>query len=127
MDRIHIEGKDHTPTIDLDPRKALLSFQGESFPENPFAVFKPVIEWIRQYFAQVGPETETILDIRLRYLNSSSTKIFMMIFDLCADAVARGNQVKIRWKYEKDNDLVKELGEDLGCDLVVPFEILEEE
>ena len=116
MDRLTINGKNHTPEIDLDPEAGFLSIQGESFPENPFKFYRPVLEWLERYFTLADHQGETVLQVRLTYLNTSSTKVFMMILDTCGQALARGRKVSVHWQYRKDDELVKEMGEDLGFD-----------
>ncbi len=127
MERMTIAAKNLTPFIDLDPEKALLVFQGESYPENVLSFYRPVLDWIRAYFDEVDNSRETHLQVSLRYMNTSSTKIFMMIFDLCQDAVAQGRRVAIEWRHHKEDDLIREMGEDLSDGLTVPFHFVAEE
>lgn len=125
MDKLTIAPKDLTPFIELDPDKGLLVFQGESYPENVLAFYRPVLDWIKAYFESPGPETH--VHVSLRYMNTSSTKIFMMIFDLCQDAVENGRLVTIHWKHHTEDDLIREMGEDLSDGLKVPFLFVAEE
>lgn len=126
MDKLTIAPKNLTPYIDLDPDKGLLVFQGESYPENVLAFYRPVLDWIKAYFEH-RPDQETQVQVSLRYMNTSSTKIFMMIFDLCQEAVERGRRVSILWKHHKEDDLIREMGEDLSDGLKVPFHFVAEE
>jgi len=125
MDKLTIAPKSLTPFIDLDPDKGLLVFQGESYPENVLAFYRPVLDWVRRYFESPSPETQ--LHVSLRYMNTSSTKVFMMIFDLCQDAVGRGHRVSILWKHHREDDLIREMGEDLSDGLNVPFHFVAED
>lgn len=126
MDKLTIAPKNLTPFIDLDPARGLLVFQGESYPENVLAFYRPVLDWIRAYFDQPSDQ-EILVQVSLRYMNTSSTKIFMMIFDLCQEAVERGRRVSIQWKHHKEDDLIREMGEDLSDGLKVPFHFVAEE
>ena len=127
MEKLTIAAKNLTPFIDLDPDKAILVFQGESYPENVLAFYRPVLDWIKTYFDEVDPAMETQVQVSLRYMNTSSTKIFMMIFDLCQDAVAKGRKVDIQWRHHREDDLIREMGEDLSDGLMVPFHFVAEE
>lgn len=127
MDKMTIAAKNLTPFIDLDSEKGLMVFQGESYPENVLAFYRPVLDWIRAYFEGPESQKETLLQVSLRYMNTSSTKIFMMIFDLCQDALAQGRSVTIQWRHHKEDDLIREMGEDLSDGLKVPFVFIAEE
>jgi len=125
MDKLTIAPKNLTPFIDLDPDKGLLVFQGESYPENVLAFYRPILDWVRKYFEHPSPETQ--VHVSLRYMNTSSTKVFMMIFDLCQDAVDQGHRVSIFWKHHREDDLIREMGEDLSDGLNVPFHFVAED
>jgi hypothetical protein len=128
MDKLTIAAKNLTPFIELDPDKGLLVFQGESYPENVLAFYRPVLDWIKDYFEVASDrQTRVQVQVSLRYMNTSSTKIFMMIFDLCQEAVARGQDVVIQWRHHKEDDLIREMGEDLSDGLKVPFQFIADE
>jgi hypothetical protein len=127
MERITIAAKNLTPHIDLNPQDGLLSFTGESYPENALSFYRPVIDWIRDYFDQAAAGARTTVRISLRYMNTSSTKIFMTLFDLCQDAVGHGKPVEIEWLYRHDDELMRDMGEDLRFELRVPFRFVEVE
>ena len=127
MEKLTIAAKNLTPFVDLDPDKAVLTFQGESYPENVLSFYRPVLDWIKAYFDGADTSKETVVKVSLRYMNTSSTKIFMMIFDLCQEALVRGRPVAIQWRHHREDDLIREMGEDLSDGLKVPFHFVAEE
>lgn len=114
MQSLTIEKTDYTPQIVLDPDNQKFQFIGQSFPENTFAFYKPVIEWLKEYFKV--PRQCTI-DMDLKYLNSSSLKSFFDIFEVLDRSVAtQGSKIKIRWIYDEENDIALETGENMNED-----------
>lgn len=127
MERLTIERRNVTPLVDLDPETGLLRFQGESYPENVLAFYRPVLDWLRRYLKEGPGARMTILQVSLRYMNTSSTKIFLMILDLCQEAFDSGRQIKVQWRHHPEDAMIREMGEDLQDGLDLPFEFLPEE
>jgi len=64
------------------------------------------------------------LELRLLYLNTSSIKAMMDIFDLLEAAFQDGRQVAVNWYYDVRNERVVELAEEFKEDCTFPFSIL---
>ena len=79
MENLLIEKGKSSPYIFFDATGGVLTFQGESFPENAAAFYDPVIKWINEYFSSCA-EIETTLEFEIVYFNSSTSKIFMSLF-----------------------------------------------
>jgi hypothetical protein len=127
LERLTIAAKTLTPFIDLNPEARTFLFQGESYPENVLSFYRPVLDWVRGYFDGLTRGTPTHVQVSLRYMNTSSTKIFMMLFDLCQDAHRSGRPVTITWLHHREDELIREMGEDLSEGLEVPFRFQAEE
>ena len=56
-------------------------------------------------------------DFELIYFNSSSAKAIMTLMDKLEDAASAGANIDIHWRYDVEDDNMKELGEELGEDL----------
>ena len=105
----------------------VLRTDGKPASENSFSHQKHR-DKKKDYFEVASDrQTRVQVQVSLRYMNTSSTKIFMMIFDLCQDAVAKGRDVVIQWRHHKEDDLIREMGEDLSDGLKVPFQFVAEE
>ncbi|HCL56042.1 MAG TPA: hypothetical protein DHW82_03420 [Spirochaetia bacterium] len=97
-----------------------LSIEGESYPENSFAFYKPLLEW----FASEFPQWDKFeLHLRINYMNSSSVKCLLDILNILEKAHQSGKTIKVIWFYEKDNNRSFELAEEFQEDLELPFEI----
>lgn len=121
MNALHIEGSQSTPNIVADWEQGRLTMQGDSYPENSFEFFGPVIDWIERYLKESA--APFYLELRLIYMNTSSVKAMMDIFDLLEEAHGRGRQVSVNWYYDPRNERVVDLADEFREDCSFPFMI----
>jgi len=95
--------------------------KGDSYPENAFDLFQPVLQWMEAQLASAGTLT---MDLELVYLNTSSVRIMMDLFDTLEEAHKDGRKVIVNWYYDARNERVAELAEEFKEDLTLPFHIL---
>ncbi|MFN3581468.1 MAG: biofilm regulation phosphoprotein SiaC [Pseudomonas sp.] len=122
MTDISVPGTQSTPEIRSDWDQGLLHMQGDSYPENSYELFGQVIEWLESYLQSA--EQPLTLELHLLYLNTSSIKAMMDIFDLLEAAHNEDKQVSVNWHYDKRNERVAELAEEFKEDCTFPFAIL---
>jgi SiaC family regulatory phosphoprotein len=120
MNDINIIGTQSTPNIQTNWQDGWLEMSGDSYPENSYEVFAPVLAWIEAFLEQKRPFS---LKLRLLYLNTSSIKIMMEIFDALQAAFDDSQQVSVEWLYENGNQRVAELAEEFKEDCSFPFAI----
>lgn len=121
MKDFKIEGTQSIPDIFGDWAQGVLKISGDSYPENSFELFEPLLQWVERYLDQDG--SELTLQLNLLYLNTSSVKIMMDIFDLLEVAHTQGKKVNVIWSYDEENERVAELAEDFKEDCTFPFDI----
>ena len=109
METLRIEATKYTPKIILDINGAI-SFVGKSYPENSYEFYSPVLSWIKKYF-EGSCSNETIIDLNITYLNSTSSKVFFSIFTLF-DEFKENNKIKINWICDSENESAEEFGND---------------
>ncbi len=123
MNTLAIEATTQTPKIILDPQKRQFYFGGRSLPEDSSAFYKPVFEWIDQYFET--PKETTNVKFELDYFNTSSAKTLYSIL-LRLEKVHRSNSpVNIEWFYDYDDEDMYELGEEYQSLFKVPIVLIE--
>lgn len=115
MENLVIEKSNYIPHIHFDAASGILFIEGKSYPENTFEVYKPVNEWLKEYFNTTSNE-KTVVNLELTYLNSSSLKAFFDMFDIFESAHEKGKGIEINWVYESDDDIIEETGEDFRDD-----------
>ena len=81
MDSIRVEGSRDNPTIICDANKGLIELKGISIGEDPLMeIYKPILDWVEQY--QKNYQPETIVNIELEYINTSSSRGLLTIFKM---------------------------------------------
>lgn len=117
-----IAGTTSTPTVDFNAETGLLVLDGESYPENSFDFFRPLLDWARSFLSQShGPVR---LQIGLTYMNTSSIKSMMDLLDLLEEAHASSREVTVTWYYDEENDRALEMAEEFREEVTLPFFVL---
>ncbi len=122
MNDLIITGSQSTPDIRADWQAGTLAMKGDSYPENSFELFGPLIQWVEAYLRDTA--TPLIVNLNLLYLNTSSIKVMMDVFDLMEEAHGRGREVCVNWYYDRRNERVAELAEEFREDCTFPFHIV---
>ena len=104
MDNLNLSQTASTPAILADWDKGLIQMTGDSYPENSFELFQPLIDWVEAYLANAGQPLH--LELSLVYLNTSSIRSMMDIFDQLEVAHNKGMVVSARWTYDVVNERV---------------------
>lgn len=121
MENINIASTQSTPSIQTDFRNGVVEMRGDSYPENSFELFSPVLDWIDAYLREDARPLR--VDLHLLYLNTSSVKAMMDIFELLEQAHRAGRDVGVNWYYDEQNERVAELAEEFREDCSFPFDI----
>ena len=121
MNDLSIPQTSSTPAIATDFHRGLVTMAGDSYPENPFEFFQPLIDWIDTFLNQ--PLGALSLELDLVYLNTSSIRAMMDIFDRMEEAHQGGRAVTVRWSYDPENERVGELAEEFREDCTFAFHI----
>lgn len=98
--------------------------QGDSYPENSFEFFQPLIDWVEAYLGN-SPAQPLQLALELAYLNTSSIRAMMDIFDLLETAwMQNQTKVSVRWSYDRANERVGDLAREFAEDWTFPFAVV---
>ena len=121
MDRLNIEATLSTPMIRFDPESSLLQLAGESYPENSFEFYGPVLALLKEALAE---NRSLNLEVNIRYMNSSSTKCVLDMLDMLEEASKRNVRVEIVWYYDRENPRSLDLAEEFQEEVTLPFTIV---
>jgi len=122
MENLEIARTKSTPYVCFDAATGRLRIEGESYPENVVKFYAPVLEWLQAYFANGADRAS--LSFQIAYFNSSTSKVFMTIFDLLEAQAVAGHQVEVVWICDQDNDVAIECGEEFQEEVeALPFKI----
>lgn len=121
MNTLDIPQSSSTPLVRFAPDERKMLISGESYPENSFGFYAPVLDWVKEY---LSGSNELHLDIDISYMNSSSTKCVLDLLDLLEDAHGRGGTVDIVWRYDTENPRSLDLAEEFQEEVTLPFTIV---
>lgn len=122
MSNIELSATASTPAVLTDSDAGTMEMRGDSYPENSFEFFAPIVEWVQNHLQT--PDASLQIALHLLYLNTSSVRAMMDIFELLEDAHNENHSVAVQWFYDKDNDRIAELAEEFKEDCTFPFDIL---
>ena len=123
LPNIEIAATQSSPEVFADTSSGVLTMRGDSYPENSFEFFAPIIEWIERMLEV--PEKPIHLDLHLLYLNTSSVKAMMDIFEILERAHGAGHAVSVKWSYAQQNSRIADLAEEFREDCTFAFEIVQ--
>lgn len=123
MEKFVLEGSERHPEICLC--YGLISIKGHSIPQDPSKIYKPVLQWVKDYVKDPAPHTEVLLQID--FFDSGSTKAIYNILRTLVICQNTSQEIKMifKWIYLKEDDSIKELGEFLESRLNVTFDFHE--
>lgn len=121
MEILKIEPTSLTPYVLLD-ELGKLELSGRSIPENSLEFYQPVYDWLDEYLT--NPPEKTVIEVRLDYFNTSSSKCILDILKKIDKLEAKGLDVLVKWYYMENDEDMKEAGEDYGDLLEAPFDLI---
>ena len=124
LENLKIEKTKDTFEISCECETGIIEINGTSYPENALEFFEPVLDWVEEYCNNSGKK-EITLNMNVNYLNSSTTKCILDIFEEVETFVKKGNKGIINWYYKKNDKIIRNSGEEFLEDLVVPFKLIE--
>ena len=119
---LNLESTQFSPEVEADWDKGVIRMSGESYPENTFEFFAQVINWTESYLA--SSSQSLLMELQLSYLNTSSIRAMIDLFDMLQEAADSGKDVQVKWLYDSRNPRASELGEEFKEDYTFPFDIV---
>ena len=107
MQALNIEATEDTPKIYFEPDVDIYIIEGKSLPENAIDFYQPVFNWAKKYFYTPKAPDKFILNFKLDYFNTASSKQLAKLFRIMEESPAN-EKVTIKWFYdEEDLDMLK--------------------
>lgn len=111
------------PEVNFDADTGVCEISGESYMEETYKFYLPLINWFKDYTK--GNSKKLELNIKLVYLNTSSTKCVLDILEILKDFEDQGGNVNVNWYYDKtDPDMVDEV-EDFEAESGMKIKLIE--
>ena len=105
LENIERKAKDDTPYILLDV-SGKCKFEGKSYPEDIASYYIPIVRWFEKY-KEFG-RNDLVIDMKMGYFNSASSKIFIDIFERLEDL--ENKSVTVNWYYPEIDEEILESG-----------------
>jgi len=103
LDDLMIEASEDTPKVTFQAQVGNLSLHGRSLPEDAFAFYDPLIQWLSTYVKSPASETQVVFN--LEYYNTASAKQIFKIAGMLTN-LSKTNPVKVMWHYDEgDRDM----------------------
>jgi len=122
MQNFFLESDIDSPKIELEKDNGIFRFTGFSFPENTELFYNPIIIWFENYFK--APNVYTLIEFNLEYFNTSTSKVFMHLFNLFSKHYNKGIDIQINWFYFDEDEDIQESGINYKMLNSVPFNLI---
>ena len=127
MENLEIEGVKSTyftPHVKLNAQTGECSVTGESYLEDTWDFYRPILNWIKQYCDEMKRPLK--FTFNLTYYNTSSSKCFLDIVKLLKEYQDAGGEVEVNWYHPEDDEDIMEEAEDyknfIGIDInIIPY------
>ncbi len=116
MKNLLIDKTAYTPKVDFNYQSNELSIIGISYPENTAKFYSTVISWLERYIEKLDKQ-KVVFNMEVSYFNSSTSKVFMDIFDCLDEAAESGRNIVVNWKYKGEDEIIEEHGVEFREDL----------
>lgn len=132
MNPLKIEQTNVSPFVNFDPSLGTYILAGYSRPENVRDFYFPIVSWLDEFKNELitlqnsGNSLSPInFDFKFVYFNSSSAKFLYDIVIILNEMQKLNLPVSINWYFDKDDDELREAGEELSDMAQVPFRFIE--
>ena len=123
MNLLYIESTNETPYVSFNPEDGNLELSGKSILDDPDSFFIDLVEWLDLYISQPAKRTSFI--INLESFNTTSLKQVLNLLMKLDELFKANNNVEAHWIYNKDEDVMFELGQDYANMVKLPFKFIE--
>jgi hypothetical protein len=110
MEDLHVNMNPETvyfPLINFNYETGMCELSGESYMEETYKFYGPIITWLQNYTAEKKPIT---FNIKLTYFNTSSSRFILEILFILKKYKDEGGQMEINWHYKMDDpDILTEI------------------
>lgn len=125
MNDLIISGEKGTffiPNVNFSANTGICELKGESYLEDTFTFYQPLIDWIKEYAETQQPIT---LNVGLTYFNTASSRSILDLLEALKEYEENGGSVTVNWSVQDwDEDMQQEV-EDFALDADLTINIIE--
>ncbi len=110
------------PEINFDVSTGICVMKGESYMEEAYKFYTPLLNWLNEYVLKEG--NDVTFNVKLTYFNTNSSRLLLDMFDILKKSKDAGNKVGINWYYEPDDPDIKDEIEDFEIETGLKIELI---
>lgn len=102
---LNIKQTECTPEVFFNKEKNQFYLRGDILPEDSFAFFTPVFNWLKEYVK--NPNDITEFELSLGIINSSSIRRLVTFFNILENIVDLNKEVVVTWLYIPEDEVIQ--------------------
>jgi len=88
------------PSVDFNAETGVCEISGESYLEDTFQFYEPLINWLKKFTAEA--KKPILFNIKLTYYNTSTSKYLLDMFDILKIYEDNNGKVALNWYCEAE-------------------------
>ena len=124
MKDLNIKGEKGTffiPNVHFSAETGICELSGESYLEDTFTFYQPLMDWVKEYIQTQKPLT---LNVGLTYFNTASSRSILDLLQVLKEYEGNGGTVSVNWTVQDwDEDMQQEV-EDFSMDTDLPIKVV---
>ena len=118
-----VQDSPYYPSINFNAENGICEIAGESYMEETFKFYSPLLDWIRNYIKEVGKPLT--FNFKLTYFNTNSSRLILDMLDIVKKYQDEGGRVSVNWYYDpEDPDMIDEI-QDFEMETNVKINLIE--
>ena len=103
-----VQDSPYYPSINFNAESGICEIAGESYMEETFKFYSPLLDWITKYANEV--KRPLTLNFKLTYFNTNSSRLILDMLDVVKKYQDDGGRVSVNWYYDpEDPDMIDEI------------------
>lgn len=103
-----VQDAPYYPAVNFDAEKGICEISGESYMEETFKFYSPLLEWIKKYIKEKNKPLT--INFKLTYFNTNSSRLILDILDIIKKNKDEGGKIAVNWHYDPaDPDMIDEV------------------
>lgn len=103
-----VQDAPYYPTVNFNQDNGICEISGESYMEETFKFYSPLLEWIKNYLEDKNKPLT--LNFKLTYFNTNSSRLILDMLDIVKKNKEQGSKIIVNWFYDPaDPDMIDEV------------------
>ncbi len=111
------------PGVSFNAQTGICELTGESYMEEAYKFYIPLIDWIKEYIKIV--KKPMVFNFKLIYFNTSSSRLILDMLDIIKKFQNDGNDITVNWYYDPEDPDVKDEVEDFEIESGIDINLFE--